>query len=232
MIKNVLKSSSFFMCVTILLVSCSSINTIGAMLPKIFENNNFNGEMRLDSYSIIGNGFHDQTTSIMNKNTDSFYQYLKNLTINNKAEDNHARYGGAMTVYSFDNHEIKFWDGYLFLEDGKTPYKGDFYQTIDSSASNPFVADVSFHSFKIDAGELSIKNDNSLSSDNIRSSLKEMRFMPLEEHKQFDNPLSVIKYNNQDSLYIYNEKEFKITNNEQAYCLYDNYSFSAFLRWF
>lgn len=207
-------------------------NNVGKMLPNVFSDVNFDSEVRRDSYNIIGNGFYDKETSIMNKNTAAVYNYFKNLEISETMENDHTRYGGSITVYTFDNLEMKFWDNYLFLESAEIPYKGDFYKIIGSRTAAEFTEDIFYHSFRIDAGELSIKDsDNSPSSDEIRNALLEMKYMPSNDSVSInvENPLKTVQLNNIDSLFIYSETDFKIFQSDRLFSLNDGYSFASFL---
>lgn len=209
-----------------------ALNNVGKMLPKVFESDDYNKEIRRDSYYIIGNGFYDQETRIMSKNTASVYNYFKNLEINETIENDHTRYGGSLAIYSFGDLQMKFWDNYLFIENNDTPYKGDFYKIIGSSATAEFITDVFYHSFRIDEGQLSIKDEsNPLSSDEIRSALLDMKYMPVSDGAAATNegPLKIVQLNNIDSLYIYNETDFSIFQSDILYSLNDGYSFANFL---
>lgn len=204
---------------------------IESLLPNAFSNDGFDKEIRCDSFLIIGNGFYKQETNIMTTNTPSFYNYLKSIEVNETPEDYHTRYGGGLTIYSFDNQVIKFWDGFLFIE-SNGEYKGDFYKVQNQSVTVGFESNINYYSFKIDNGILDIKDDSaSYSSDEIRNALSEMKYMLANENKSFSksDTKKIIRLNEIDSLYIYNEKDFSIFQSDIIYSLNDNYSFSFVL---
>lgn len=210
----------------------SSYTTVSKLLPKAFKQERFDGEIRVDWYMIIGNGFYDQQTFIMTNNTYEFYEGLKNLNVNATPEKDHTLYGGDMAIYSFGDTCLKIWSGFLFIENENVPYKGDFYKLFPNDSDAIFVKDVTYHSFRIDAGDLEIKGDATLSSAEIRSFLSSLCFSPLNDvyvQKDIDTPVKIIRFNSFDTLLIYSEKEFSISTSDRKFALNDGYSFASIL---
>lgn len=207
----------------IALCSCGMTNTnqhtIGLLLPKIFEKASISSSVRCDTFSIVGNGLYLQKSSIFDK---GLYNTLKESEINEYKEDFNTRYGGTMSIYTFDDYSVRFWDNYLFVE-GETSYKGDFYSLNKSLEVNDKTRE--FLSLHIDEGELKSSNYDT-NSDELRDLLISLEFEAYHSNTSFNDIIDEISLNSLGSLKIYSETVFSIFQSPTLYKLNEGFSFS------
>ena len=85
--------------------------------------------LKFESFSIRGTGVYvAKTSEYSGDKVNKLYRSLLNVELSLEKEDFRTIYGGQMSIYYFDDIEIKFWDNYLFIENVEVPYMGDFYR--------------------------------------------------------------------------------------------------------
>lgn len=85
--------------------------------------------LKHESFSILGTGVYvAETSEYSGDKVNKLYRSLLNVELSLEKEDFRTIYGGQMSIYYFDDIEIKFWDNYLFIENVEVPYMGDFYR--------------------------------------------------------------------------------------------------------
>lgn len=85
--------------------------------------------LKIEDFSILGTGVYvSRTSEFSGENVNNLYRSLLEVELSLAKEDYSTRYGGNMSIYYFGDIKIKFWDGYLFVENKDNPYSGEFYE--------------------------------------------------------------------------------------------------------
>ena len=205
------------------IVSCSDNKfTINKLLNETFQEAKISSNIRVDAYSIIGNGLYIQKTKIY---SSGIYDDLKKCELENAPADFETLYGGTMMVFSFNENVVKMWNNYLFIE--STPYRGSFYEIKTPIHLDSEQIQEEFYSIHIDDGLLATKNNQSISSDELKSQLSNLKCNIYQGNNDFSEPIETISLNGiDDSLIVYSDKVFSVFQSSLLYELNDGCDFS------